>query len=136
MLPCKMVPGVHIVRDLPFARWLRRTLKDPNIMTYYNVRANCWAIGTWLSKSGGVVLEGELLGPSPQLVSRDHADMMRAERSPKRQEWLREFKAKLLSDNRADLRQFADECAYHLAVREWIRKRTRHWADHPGWAAL
>lgn len=127
------------MRETPVARYARRILRDPYVLTYFHRGTGNWVLATWLSRSGGVVVEhgvAEGLYPTPEAWGKA-LDTIRSSRSADTLTFMREMKEALwLSDHRENYKA-QEDADYHCDVREFLRKRaSMHWQDHPGWCML
>lgn len=83
-------PRVHLVRETEAARYLRRELRDDDLVTYFDTEQGKWCVGYWTDKSTGMLgssgylakLEiGRSLVFPPQLT-REIVSTMRRYRGP------------------------------------------------------
>jgi hypothetical protein len=72
--------GEHVVRETPFADFLRRHLRDPNLFTGYNMIEGRWFLGLWIRKDQGLAQDIDDLGANLELASRDLVKMLERSR--------------------------------------------------------
>lgn len=123
--------GKHVLEDTPLARYLRRVTGDPSIMSFR--KGPQLILGSWFNKRSGLVTEH-----CP--VHDDHPDVgvlnVLWQRSPDaRYDLLRARDVELGREMDAIDKWQEDEETHYQMV-EFLRKRNRHYADHPQWAAI
>lgn len=129
--PLKLKAGIHRVGDIPLTRYARRVFHDPHLMTYYHTKNRVWVLGSWVSKSGGIILEHGLLKPGEEFETLMNLRWQRSEQARLDQ---RRMVVELGASERADLRQQADDADEEYQFIQWFRSRCRETVrDHPGW---
>lgn len=72
----RMRAGEHVVRDTPFADFLRRHLNDPNLFTGFNLKERRWFLGLWVRKDEGLAQDIDDLGADLELATRELVKML------------------------------------------------------------
>jgi len=70
-------PQYHHVRQLSLSDWLSREFPDRPLFLFFNSFADTWEIGEWTG--GTAIIERCIIGPSPQMFSREMAVALRRE---------------------------------------------------------
>jgi len=68
--------GEHQVRETPFADFLRRHLRDPNLFTGFNTQTGRWFLGLWVRKDHGLAQDIDDLGENLELANRELVKML------------------------------------------------------------
>lgn len=136
MVPLKLKAGVHTVCDSGLARYLRRVMKDRNKITWWHHRERRWVVGTWLSKSGGLVIEQGIV-PTLHVdqCPRHVVEMILQSESRSTRDFFlqkRQDEQRKESNATSDAQNSAD---FHLEMREFLRRRSCS-ADNPMWVGV
>jgi hypothetical protein len=70
MFPVRFNPHVHRIHDVPFTRFIRGHLKDPDLFTYRHEVTGNWLVAFWL-KPRELMQELVCAGPEP-VFTREH----------------------------------------------------------------
>jgi len=119
-------PTVHLIKNTPVAKFFRRRLKDPDIMTFWHAETGQWILAYWLRR--GVVDEIEDLGANFELVTDDlvgmivgcygHVDLARK-------------KKRILAKEAAQLQRQTEAVLENQEKWDWLKKRTKDKAPLP-----
>ena len=111
--------GVHLLRETPEVRFLRRELRDPDLVTYWSTDTCKWVLGYWLSKDRGVVGEVEDIGDSfdmGPILSKEFVNSLRISRAPTNwdahRQRIRSNRNNKLNEHLDDLEEMRDQKAY------------------------
>ena len=118
-------PSKHFPRDTEAARFFRRELYCPEIMTFWNNERSMWVLGHWLDSTHHYVEEIEDLGPNFELLTPEFAAMIRNGWGHQT-DWDK-VRKRVLSSQRARLRSQEDDIYEADELHTWAVKKT----DHP-----
>lgn len=80
----KLVPE-FVVKDVPLVVYLRKELKDPDLIMFQSSRNGNWTLAHWVDKFNGIINCIELLGQNyHEKVTRSFIDALRRNRNPEK----------------------------------------------------
>jgi len=116
----RLIPGIHRVRDTPFARTLRRRLNDPDIITFKHRATNQWILAYWLDRRRGIVDEIEDLGPNFELCQEQLvADLERCRGTVD----FKKHKRRVIERRRDHARKMTDDTRELSERHMWLQKK-------------
>ena len=138
MTPLRLRSDRHQVRDTEQARYLRRVLRDPNLLTWYHRQHHNWVVGRWLSKSAGLVMELDIVeGEEPPAGAwASSVDNIRWQQSNEKLQALLEARENIDLQDHRDRKAMQDKADEHLDVCEWMRRRLGGEIENPAWSSM
>lgn len=115
-------PRVHLVKDTGAARFFRRQLREPDVMTFWNSETGQWIMGFWVHRGKRIVEEVDDLGPNCERVTPAFVEMVIQCYGPVD---FKKKKKRILSKNRDRIRKQNDDIAADQERWDWLRKRTK-----------
>jgi len=120
--------------ETPLSRYLRRRLRDPDILTYYDKFSKNLVVGTYFHRAGGVVTSHVAVLPG-------HEDMavqsVLWQRSPQNRLDLLSLRETIWSQEMDDIEAWDEDAQTHLDMVEFLRRKaTIHNRDNPIWNTL
>jgi hypothetical protein len=113
--------GEHQVRETPFADFLRRHLRDPNLFTGFNTQTGRWFLGLWVRKDQGLAQDIDDLGENLELANRELVKMLERTREGVTKDDLRRS---VVAAERKGLEFETQQAQEFQEVQEWVQKRS------------
>ena len=117
----QMRAGEHVVRETPFAAFLRRHLNDPNLFTGYNLKEKRWFLGLWVRRDRGLAQDIDDLGADLELASRDLVKMLERTRDGVTKDDLRRS---VIAADRKGIEFERNAAQEFQEVQDWLQKRS------------
>lgn len=115
-------PKVHLVKDTSTARFFRRKLNEPDVMTFWHVETGNWILAFWVHKGKRIVEELEDLGPQCQAVTPEFVNMIVSCYGPVD---FRKKKKAILSRQKSRIRKQTEDILAYQEKWDWLKKRTK-----------
>lgn len=115
-------PRVHLAKETATARFFRRRLNEPDVMTFWNSVTGQWILAFWVHKGKRIVEEVEDLGPNCELVTPDFVNMIVQSFGPVD---FGKKKKRLLSRHKDSLRRQNEAVAQDQERWDWLKKKTK-----------
>ncbi len=115
-------PRVHLVKDTAAARFFRRRLSEPDVMTFWNSQTGMWVLAFWMHKGKRIVEELEDLGPNCEAVTPAFVDMIVGAYGPVD---FSKKKKRILSRNLTAIRRQNEAIIQDQERWDWLRKKTK-----------
>lgn len=115
-------PRVHLVKDTTTARFFRRRLGEPDVLTFWHSQTGNWILAFWVHRGKRIVEELEDLGPNCEAVTPAFVDMIVQAYGPV------DFgvkKKRILSRNLSNIRKQNEAIAADQERWNWLKKRTK-----------
>ena len=136
MRPLELKPW-HFLVDTELARYLRRELHDPLMITYWNAMVGAWVIARRLSHGANVVIEHYVLHTLIGPETRDAVEAIRESRSPQAIQALQELRQVSKNQEHNELTALQEEQDFELDIREHMRSQCNMvQQDNPAWDFL
>ena len=113
--------GEHVIRDTPFADYLRRHLRDENLFTGFNTKSGRWFLGLWLRKDQGIAQDIEDLGTDLELADRRLVRDLEQSRDGVTKE---DIKKGFAQHERDYLERQSREAEEFQDVQNWVQKKS------------
>lgn len=115
-------PKVHLVKDTSTARFFRRKLNEPDVMTFWHSQTGNWILAFWVHKGKRIVEELEDLGPQCQAVTPEFVNMIVSCYGPVD---FRKKKKAILSRQKSRIRKQTEDILAYQEKWDWLKKRTK-----------
>jgi len=115
-------PRVHLVKDTGAARYFRRRLNEPDVMTFWHSITGQWILAFWLHRGKRIVEEIEDLGPNCESVTPAFVEMIVQAYGPVN---LQAKKRLILSRQKDRMRKQNDDILADQERWDWARKRLK-----------
>lgn len=115
-------PRVHLAKETATARFFRRRLNEPDVMTFWHSETGQWVLAFWVHRGKRIVEEVEDLGPNCEAVTPDFVNMI--VRSYGAVDYGKKKKM-LLSRHSDNIRRQNEAIAEEQERWNWLKKRTK-----------
>lgn len=115
-------PQIHLVKDTSTARFFRRKLNEPDVMTFWHSETGNWILAFWVHKGKRIVEELEDLGPQCQAVTPEFVNMIVSCYGPVD---FRKKKKAILSRQKSRIRKQTEDILAYQEKWDWLKKRTK-----------
>jgi hypothetical protein len=115
-------PSIHLVKDTAAAKFFRRRLSEPDVMSFWNAETGQWILAFWVHRGKRLVEEVEDLGPNCEAVTPQFVEMIVTSYGAV------DFKKKrkrLLSKHADHLRKQDDAVMEDQERWAWLKKKTK-----------
>ena len=114
-------PQIHLVKDTSTARFFRRKLHEPDVLTFWHALTGMWILAFWVHKGKRIVEELEDLGPNCEAVTPEFVDMIVQCYGPVD---FGKKKKQMLSRQKDRIRKQIDDIVDYQEKWEWLKKKT------------
>lgn len=121
-------PQVHLVKDTSTARFFRRKLHEPDVLTFWHSQTGMWILAFWVHKGKRIVEELEDLGPNCEAVTPGFVRMIVDAYGPVD---FGKKKRAILSRQKSRIRKQTEDIVEYQEKWEWLKKRTKEKAPIP-----
>lgn len=115
-------PQVHLVKDTSTARFFRRKLHEPDVVTFWNAETGMWILAFWVHKGKRIVEEIEDLGPNCEAVTPEFVNMIVQCYGPVD---FSKKKKHILSRQKDRIRSQIDGILADQERWDWLKKKTK-----------
>lgn len=115
-------PRIHLPKETGAAKFFRRRLSEPDVMTFWNAVTGQWILAFWVHKGKRIVEEVEDLGPNCEAVTPEFVDMIVKCYGAVN---FGQKKKRLLSRERDRIRKQNEAIAEDQERWEWLKKKTK-----------
>lgn len=115
-------PRVHLVKDTSAARFFRRRLNEPDVLTFWHSETGNWILAFWIHRGKKIVEEIEDLGPNCEAVTPKFVEMILAGYGAVN---FAQKKKRLLSRKRENIRKQNEAIAEDQERWNWLKKKTK-----------
>lgn len=115
-------PQVHLVKDTSTARFFRRRLSEPDVMTFWHSETGMWVLAFWVHKGQRIVEELEDLGPNCEVVTPDFVNMIVKAYGPVD---FSKKKKRILSRERSRVGRQTEAVIQDQERWNWLKKKTK-----------
>lgn len=124
----KLIPE-FVIKDVPVVNYLRKELRDPDLIMFQSARNGVWTLAHWVDKVQGMVNCIETLGPDyNQKITRAFIDNLRRARNPLN---VTELKKNILRAYNRENELKDEEVAQSNEHYQWAKKRTAAYSPVP-----
>jgi len=124
----KLRRGVHFIRDTEAAKYLRRHLNDPDLITFFNAETGQYVLAYWVNRDRAIVDEIDDLGPNFEVMTHE---FIRSLEESRRGTDPKELKRKLLRNAKRRTGRELERLEEHNDQYDWMKKRTADKAPLP-----
>jgi len=121
-------PRVHYVKETGVARFFRRRLRDPNLVTFWHGETGQWILAYWLDRRQKIVDEIEDLGPRFEEVTASFVQMIV---SCYGKVDMGRTKKRLIGKHRERIQKQSESICEDQERWDWAKKRTKEKAPLP-----
>lgn len=116
----KIDPRAHLVRDNQHVHFLRRHLRDEDLLTFLNLDTNQWVLAYWVNRDKGIVDVISELGPNFESLTREFVASLERERKSYSAD---DLKRRLLNRDRRYQRHLVEEQEQANDEWDWAKRR-------------
>jgi len=113
---------IHLVKDTGAAKFFRRKLSEPDVMTFWHAETGQWVLAFWIHRGRRIVEEIEDLGPNFEAVSPGFVNMIVSGYGSVD---FKQKKKRILSKNRDTIRKQNENIAEDQERWDWLKKKTK-----------
>lgn len=121
-------PRVHLVKDTGAAKFFRRRLSEPDVMTFWHSETGQWVLAFWVHRGKKIVEEIEDLGPNCEAVTPAFVEMIVQAYGPVD---FSKKKKRVITKNLATIRKQQESVMEDQERFNWLKKRTKDKAPLP-----
>ena len=113
---------IHLVKDTGTAKFFRRKLSEPDVMTFWHAETGQWVLAFWIHRGRRIVEEIEDLGPNFEAVSPGFVNMIVSGYGSVD---FKQKKKRILSKNRDTIRKQNEKIYSDQERWDWLKKKTK-----------
>ena len=121
-------PRVHYVKDTGAAKFFRRRLSEPDVMTFWHSVTGQWILAFWVHRGKKIVEEIEDLGPNCEAITPEFVRMIVGAYGPVD---FSKKKKRVIAKGRAEIRKQQESVLEDQDRFNWLKKRTKDKASIP-----